>query len=105
MPILKRKVIRQSDGIVIEERNETTPQTKTVSVIPSTNYLICDKCGKNLTVKKDHPVTIECSQCGCPTFHTSLNFTAQCMNCGKIQEADKRFYGYCKCNNKIWNIL
>jgi len=104
MPIVNRKIFRKVDGITIEENNEAT-KTKTVSIIPSSNYLICDKCGKDLLVRKDQPVTIECSQCGCPTFHTSSNFIAECINCGKTQEADKRFYGHCKCNHKLWKLL
>jgi hypothetical protein len=104
MPVLKRKIIRNIDGITVEESNEAT-QTKTVSITPSKKSLICDKCGKELPVRTDQNVTIECSQCGCPSFHTALKFSAECVNCHKTQEIDQRFYGYCKCNSKLWKIL
>jgi DNA-directed RNA polymerase subunit RPC12/RpoP len=105
MPALKRKVIRQVDGFTIEDYDETK-KTKTMLTFSSINYLICDKCGKDLIVRKDQPVSIECSQCGSPAFHTSSKFSAQCVNCSNIQEVNKNFYGYCKkCNNKMWQIL
>ena len=102
MPVLKRKVIRQPEGVFIEDQNEAT-KTKTVSVIPTQSYLICDNCGKDLNLRRDQPTTIECSQCGCPGFHTSMEFTIECVNCSNKVDVKNKFYGYCeKCQNKIW---
>jgi len=103
MPVLKRKIIRNIDEIIIKDEHETK---ETVSLIPTQSYLICNKCGKVLALRDEQHTTIECSQCGCPEFHTSVEFTAQCVNCTNKIEVKNSFYGYCeKCRNKIWEII
>jgi len=105
MPILKRKVVRQINEIRIEERDETK-ETQTVLISPTVNYVICNKCGKDLSLRRGCPVSIECSSCGCPDFHTSMEFTVECVNCHNQISVKDSFCGYCaKCQSKIWKTF
>lgn len=105
---LKRVITRRNDGVTIEDNDETKKTKKTVSVIPSTNYLVCDKCKKSLVLRVGEPVTIECSSCGHPWFHTSSGFTVQCVsvNCNNTVNIKEKFNGTCsRCKRKIWKTV
>jgi len=103
---LKRKVIRRNNEIIIEDRDETEKTEKTVLIIPQQVFLVCDKCGESLNFGGNEPTTIICSNCGCPSFHTSMEFAVQCVNCDNIVNVKEKFNGHCaKCKQRMWKTV